>query len=253
MSSSSGASAGEALPERAGAPAAPGTTGVVEFPLSFEHGLLFGELDGRRCLLDTGSPVSFGEGGPIEVLGRRYGARREFLGVDLAAVREHVPCGFDLLIGADLLCTHALALDVPRGVGALSLAALPPEPHRTEVELLLGIPRVRVRVGGREVPAFLDTGASHTYLPPECLPEDPRAETVEDFLPHLGRFETRLRPVELELAGRRLVLRAGALPPFVRAALGLGEAAAILGNPFLLERRAVLDAPLGRLSFGEPA
>jgi hypothetical protein len=226
---------------------------VTEFAIQFEEGLLFAEIGGRRCLLDTGSPVSIGEGGPITIGDREHAIETGYLGVGLATIREHVTHPFDVLLGADVLCSQRLELDLPKGVCRLTDTPAPDAGRHLPVRSVMGVPVVTVEVDGHSVDAFFDTGASHSFLPPDLLGDPQAGDRIEEFLPQLGRFETWLRPVAVTLSDLELGLRCGALPELLQMALGIGGASGILGNELLLQHRVSLDLPNSVLAIDDVA
>ncbi len=196
-------------------------------PLRIRRHHLFAERDGRRELVDTGSPWSL----PAAALPH---SSRERVGVD-----------FERLIGMDELGCQPLRLDLRRGRLEFDAAARPGAAEFS-VDFLGSVPRLAARVGGREFDLVLDTGAPLTYLPPEALPAEPPFGRYEDFHPRLGPpFSTGLHRVELEVGGWRFRTVAGALPGELGDLLGVFGVAGILGLPLLRRRSLWLDPAAG--------
>ncbi len=195
----------------------------LSLPLRVERHHLFVERDGRRELVDTGSPLSL----PAAELG---------------PARDRVGVPFDRLLGMDELGLAPFRIDLPGR--RLELGT----PHVAvdgsfAVTSSAGVPRLAVRTAGRELLALLDTGAPITYLPAEVLPTGPPCGHYEDFLPGFGiPFRTGLYRVELEVGGRRIRTPAGTLPAGIQTTLEAFGAKGILGMPVL--RRVALSLDL---------
>lgn len=163
------------------------------FELLDGHMLL--EVGGRRVLLDTGAPQSFGGGllalpwrdGPVELPethdGLTVGQAREEIAAAAGVAMERV--AFDAFLGCDLLAGMRLVIDWAVG----RLAAGPAAPERPVNDRRFGLPLAVVRIGHRAVPAFLDTGARLSYARAELLEGCPRGPLRRDFARTWGGFE----------------------------------------------------------------
>ncbi len=199
---------------------------AASLPLEARRHHLFTHRDGRRELLDTGSPLSL----PADALGPVVG---------------EVGVRFERLVGMDELGQQSLLFDLPGRRLRLGGAADPADAF--PVDFGLTVPRLDLRVAGAELAAVLDTGAPLSYLPPETLPDTPPLGSYEDFHPDLRTpFRTELHRVELEVGGRRLTTVAGRLPGILQEALALFGCRAILGLPVLRRARLWLDPVAGR-------
>ena len=87
------------------------------------------------------------------------------------------------LLGADVLGRFDFVFDMPSGHVDLSKEHVDFGGHLVELETLMGVPIVTVRVGSRHLRMFLDTGAQISYLETEALSTFPTAGTISDFYP----------------------------------------------------------------------
>lgn len=160
----------------------------------------------------------------------------------------------DGLLGADILGAFDLDLDLPRGRVVLHPSgAACPVPGPAWAPASAAIPASRslnahlmfpIRLGGREIRAFVDTGAERSLLDATS----PAAEAIVAAAAPLSG-ETRLRGVPATTVPARAYriarLSAGretlADFPILVAAIGMRDADAILGLDFLRLRRVWLS------------
>lgn len=210
----------------------------MKYPLLFLNGHLFLQLDHGLWLLDTGAPGSFGNAPLITLAGRQFALESEYLGLTPASLSGLLGMDCCGLLGMDVLSKFDLVLDVPNGQITISTGELAFEGSRVDLEDFLGIPIVRVHVGGWERRVFLDTGAQISYFSAEVLEGFPAAGRAKDFYPGLGEFETETHLVAVELGGERYSLRSGELPLLLGLTLQLADSEGIVGNEVFRERAA---------------
>lgn len=97
----------------------------------------------------------------------------------------------------------------------------------------MGIPVVSISVNGRDVKAFVDTGAKISYLNPDLLAGLPVEETVHDFYPGVGEFDVDVSSASCVLNGLPLKARFGRLPVLLQMTLMMGGVDGILGHDLL--------------------
>ena len=97
----------------------------------------------------------------------------------------------------------------------------------------MGIPVVSISVNGRDVKAFVDTGAKISYLNPDLLAGLPVEETVHDFYPGVGEFDVDVSSASCVLNGLPLKARFGRLPVLLQMTLMMGGVDGILGHGLL--------------------
>lgn len=223
------------------------------FPLTFHDGHPIARIGGRSFFLDTGCPGSLGEGGAVELLGRRFPLRgpQGFGGFTLEAVRR-LAGPVDGLLGMDVLRAFRVAFDA--AAGTLTLDTEPSADPRgaLPVRLLPGgnAPVLEGVHRGRTVQVVFDTGAWLSYLvgvPPADLPV---LREARDENPQIGAFTTEVREDDLALGGRTLRVPFGRLPAAGEVHLILMGVDWVVGLDLLQAGRVVLDVPRGRVELG---
>jgi hypothetical protein len=166
-------------------------TGVAH-PLRLEHGHLLTEIDGRRYIVDSGSPLSFGGSGSIAAGGRLFSLPPAGPGINAQQLSELTGFPTDGLLGMDILGEFDLLLDLSAGSLTLFEERLTQPGDAVPVKTIAGVPVAELQCGERRLLAFLDSGAQHSYLPAGFDDGGP-GEDLADFHPFLGRFPVVLR------------------------------------------------------------
>ena len=201
-------------------------------PLTVHEGHLLIDVEGRRYLVDTGSPWSIG-GAPVRLGGREFALQAsDLMGNTSEALAEMVGTPFDGLIGTDILGQFDLEISLAEGTLALSVAQLE-MPGGSPLQSLQGVPLLECEVNGEPVRMLFDTGAPLSYLSEECVQGCTTLGEVEDFHPLLGRFRVTTYSVPVSAWGQGMTIRAGRMPSIMEAALGFGGADGVLGTEVL--------------------
>ena len=201
------------------------------------------------ALIDTGSPISFGDL-DVVIMGRDshpvaqrrlIDEIRLFLGMEVAAV-----IGMDILRRYDLRVTyisetseyHVHHANIPQ----LSLA------QNIPLRYAMGIPVVDAAVNGEVVPMFVDTGSHHTFIERAFI-KGSKVGTVNDFCPGLGAFESPAYLTKLSLCGRTFTIHAAVLPRTLEHPLRHSGVRGIIGLDILKQQTTWLGFRSGMLSF----
>lgn len=207
-------------------------SGCCPYPLTLHEGHLLINVDGRRYLVDTGSPWSIGHA-PVRLAGREFAMQTgDLMGNTCESLVEMVGTPFDGLIGTDILGQLDLEISLRDGVLRLSDSLLE-MPGELPVESLQGVPIVECELNGQSVRMFFDTGAPLSYLSEACVQGCTALGEVEDFHPLLGRFRVPTFAVPVQAWGQLMNVRAGQMPTLLEMALGLGGVDGILGTEVL--------------------
>jgi predicted aspartyl protease len=171
--------------------------------------------------------------------------------------------GVDGVLGADVISTYAMEMDVPNRRWALHAEA-PAELERGMLPAVrfrldsARMPRLTVHVDGKFIPALLDTGAKGTFINWKAArliglsPEDPRLATggFARGATTQGGSKTKISMThDVRVGSFRWAvpkLRIADLPIFDMIGMGQGPAM-ILGIDALKDRRFIVDYPRGRL------
>jgi hypothetical protein len=222
------------------------TTQTLPFDAPGDHIVLIAG-NGQRLLLDTGSPVTLG-GETVELLGHSHRLDGEMSQVDLGRLGELVGTRVDGLIGTDVLAQVPFTIDW--GSRTVVFHAVPASADAVvSVSALHGVPEVECRIAGRIVRAFVDTGASVSFLasPWAGLPE-PTGERHEFCLGPSGfeEFDTPLWRLPVECA-KRFDATFGQLPIALQPILAKAGIEAVLGADLWKQFQTGFNISGGRL------
>jgi hypothetical protein len=202
--------------------------------------------EGHKLLIDTGSPVTFGDIKRFAWDGRHVQPQPTNLwGVDIAEIRKMGGIDFDALVGTDLLSQKPFTIDTYRGefvLGTLNGKG------QYKISTYRGSPRVDLSVNGVEGNALIDTGAVKSFF--EAQPEWGLSEgNHEDFYPTLGKFTAPQWLVPVEVFDSMMHLHVVEPPEALRNSLGMVGAHGILGMDILKYGALGFDLSGGRASF----
>lgn len=201
------------------------------YPYQMVHGHIIVLLDGTPCVLDTGSPFSLGYA-PLVVGGREFAVQDSYMDVCPAYLADHIGTRVEGLIGADILANYTICIRPPEQMIEFSNCA----PDGERVLLLqefMNVPILSIKVNGRVVRAFLDTGAPLSYLLPEQLAGLQAEGRQEEFYPLLGNFMTDVYTLDVGIGGEMRAFRFGELPEELRTILEAGRVQAIIGTELI--------------------
>lgn len=221
-----------------------------QLPLRLEGGLLCTEIDGKRIVIDTGTPASVGNA-PLRLGHRDFPLMSQFVGVSIEALSDHVEAGVDVLLGNDVLGEFEMIIDLATNSLELRARTATAPAGATPLSSYMGVPVVETRLGHDVLRLYLDTGAALTYLAPRRTQGLPAGARFEDFYPGWGMFHTDTFSVTLDLKAddttHRLATRVGHLPPALSTLVGPGGVEGILGNDILQQLRMTLSLSGGWL------
>jgi hypothetical protein len=167
-------------------------------------------IDGKRILLDSGSPFSVGDG-ELEIAGKRFSLESQ-MGVTAGKLSRWMNTQVDALIGCDILSQFAISIDWWQSSVTFS-------PHGTSLpggplpmNVIMGAPVLNFGWAGGITRGLFDTGAKLCYMPRSGLPQMRSVNHVQDFHPMIGPFETDVYEVGIEIAGHSFVANCGVLP-----------------------------------------
>jgi hypothetical protein len=209
----------------------PDNTGMGNYLYQRVHGHIIVNLDGRLCVLDTGSALSIGAY-PITIKGREFDVHDSYLDVTCDYLSQEIGTDVEGLIGADIISQFTLGIY--------------PDEHRVQFDErpaegaivvpignFMGVPIVKFACNAKVLPAFFDTGAPLSYLLAEELQGLQPEGVQEEFYPLIGNFLTPVYHLPIKVGGECHTLRFGCLPEELRPMLEAGGVKAILGTELL--------------------
>jgi hypothetical protein len=207
-------------------------TGPMQtYTYQFVRGYLIVMVDGRPCVLDTGSPFSVGYA-PIVIADKEFPVYDSYLDVCPAYLADHIGTKVEGLIGADILAEFNVNI---RHAERLIEFSSYSSGHAVFLPLnnFMNVPILPIKVCGRIVRAFFDTGATLSYLLPEILAGLDSSGRQEEFYPLLGSFLTDVYSTAVGVGGEEREFRFGELPEELRMMLEAGQVQAIIGTDLL--------------------
>lgn len=208
-------------------------------PFDLVAGHVVAAIDGRRVLVDTGSPVTFGRGERLTLPGGDHPIATGVLGFTVETAAEHIrklsgvapDFDVDVLLGTDLLWGHELVLDFPARRLSISPAARPEGAAQCSSRTRFLIEDLIV--GGQGVLALVDTGAPVSYISMRHTEGFPVAGWARDFFHGGGDFQVPLRLVHHTFRGRKAESPFAEPPVAVWMAMRLLGVQAIVGTDLL--------------------
>ncbi|HQY68720.1 MAG TPA: hypothetical protein PLD38_15700 [Pyrinomonadaceae bacterium] len=219
----------------------------MKFTFEEFDGHILANIDDNVCLIDTGSPVTFGAGSlpsmgnPTIMEGLR--------GKGVTELGTLLGKPFDILIGTDILGKHSFLVDSNARTITFDVTD---RIEGVEVRLeSIGVPILSGRVDGQDVRLALDTGAKVTFLMPSLVAGGEVVGHYDDFYITCGAFTCGNYRKAVGLADVTLDLIVGELPPDLENGLGSIGIDGILGNDIFNHYPKVLyDLPNGILTLG---
>lgn len=194
---------------------------------------------GKKLLVDTGSPVSFGKAGALRIFNRRI-----FLGpvappLDAAEIGAHIgalldppsPLHLDGLLGTDLF--RGLEVIIDWAACTITTRAARSGAEGWRGDLIGGLPSARIRINGHEVLAVTDTGARTCFAVPRVLAGVISVGSTSDFFPTYGAFRTTLHSTSVEIDGRREQVEVAKANEIIVLAMAAARAEALVGTDLM--------------------
>lgn len=208
-------------------------------PFDLVAGHVVAAIDGRRVLLDTGSPATFGRGDRLSLPSGVHPISSGLLGFTVDTAAEHIrklpgvapDFDVDVLLGTDLLWGNEVILDFPSRTVRIN-----PASPREGTACCSTQPRFLIEdlvVGGFRAPALLDTGAPVSYLATHHTAGVPVSGWARDFFHGGGDYQVPLRVVPALFRKRGVAVGFAEPPVSVWMAMRLLGVQAIVGTDVL--------------------
>lgn len=205
--------------------------------LALASGHLVVTMGEHRWLLDTGSPVSFGQATTLELDGQRFTVAEEYMGLDAAGLSALVGEPLSGLLGTDILSRLDIELDLGAGWLGVSLQPLELRGVETALDEFMGLPILLIESDDGEHRMFFDTGAQISYFQHNGLGRFRSAGELRDFFPGLGEFHTDTHIVPFRMGPLAFEFRCGRLPELLGLTLAIAGVDGIVGNEICVGRK----------------
>jgi len=183
--------------------------------LELHSDYLVADIEGSRCLIDTGSPVTIGDG-PFRMMGREFPTVPVYGPCSIGEIGKNVGTHLDYLVGLDVLREFPWDVDIEGEVITFYVDHLPWSITRDWLGLdcgsFMGAPILEFTLNGRKLKGLLDTGAPTQYAPPEA-DLGPVDRVVDDFFPGVGWFKATHHRATFEVGNRTITGGFGKFPP----------------------------------------
>lgn len=220
---------------------------MTTHPLEVHHGYLLASAEDRRWLVDTGCPMSIGEG-TTRIGGRPRVLARPVAGFGPEALTGLAGVEVAGILGADVLLEAGCRIDLPGGVLVLAPRERLGRPVACGSRNLLGtaVPAVSATLDGRGATLAFDTGAPLGYLPRgRGAARSGTGLRRRDYLAVAQQWhETEVWSLPLGLGGQEEALHWGELPDRLDALFALTGMDGIFGGELCLAH-AVTVGPRG--------
>lgn len=169
---------------------------TYQLDIDRKHGILVTE-EGKRYLIDTGSPVSFTDG-PLYLCGR---LQESNTGGMINHIRKVSNLDIDGLIGMATLRQYPhILFDYPHNKISFSTKSFNTKGYTGNIYCMFGMAIFfDAKINGSSHRIILDSGAPISYIKPDLVKMLTPITSVRDFHPEIGEFDVPIYP-ELELA-----------------------------------------------------
>lgn len=209
------------------------------FDVEVERGHILAKMNGNRVLIDTGSPFS-GSSISLKIVSNQE-ETSQLPSVLIKekmeeVVRETVRLSqvdFNDLLGMDLIKKTNFYLNLKEKKAIFSLKRITKDRITIPLGIAAGVPKIKATLDRRKTSMIIDTGAFISYFEQEFVNGKKPIRRQQDFYPMLdiGKFETDVYKMEIDLGGEVFMIEGGILPLKLREALNfLVDTSTLLGN-----------------------
>lgn|GEM_PF-479268 len=185
---------------------------IEEYPIEIYDNYIIAVIEEEKIFLDTGSNISISDGCELNILGKNYTFRRNFMYFSIDNINQCLGRQVNVLLGMDVLRNLNFFIDYRRKRIQFSQNSLNLLGTHISLEFFDSRPIVALQVNGENVRVFWDTGAKITYLNPNITNQYNFIGRTEDCHPAIGKFKTNIYEIPIILGNRKFTIRAGNLP-----------------------------------------
>ena len=203
------------------------------YPLLFEKKHLFMTIDDKKWLIDTGSPVSFGDEDSLSICDEIFKIKNTHSTLNAKELTSHIGLEITGLIGVDILNTFDILFSINKYEITFSKNGIDLEGDILPIDSFMCIPIIKVNILDTEYSMFFDTGAQISYFQSPSLKDFPSHGTIKDFYPSIGEFETETYLIDLDIGSSKYKLICGSLPTLLSETLMMASVQGILSNELM--------------------
>ena len=210
---------------------------MKNYPLIFEKGHVFIEINGNLWVFDTGSPLSFGTPDELSIMNNNYHLATNFMGLTVEKLNEYIGVQCVGLLGVDVINNFDHIIDIAGGTITISTEELEHSGKEVKIPSFMGIPIIEINFMDKKYQMIFDTGAQVSYFQNDAIKSCPYIETMTDFYPLVGEFKTEIYRVDIIIAEEKYEIRCGKLPGLLGVLLTQPSVQGIIGNEILLNKK----------------
>ncbi len=224
---------------------------MEQHKLTLEHGHMLAYLDNTPWIIDTGSPISFGDRPALNLLGRQYPIPQTINGLGISQINQLAGLSVTGLIGMDILGQHHSVFDLPSNTWQIHQEGFQLPGNNIPLSFINGIPALNAVVQGQSCHFFLDTGSQIHYWNNPRLASQPVTGLFDDFYPGFGQFSTDLYPFSFSVGQQNFKSQAGVLPQLLAISLQIAGVEGVIGNSIFLHN-SLYFSPISSFMFFLP-
>ena len=204
------------------------------FKIDFVDGHVLINDNGKRILVDTGSPLTVHKERCFSFLGRDHSVSVSILGSSVRDLAALTGFEFTTLLGMDIMSQYKVVFDY-ENKELTFLTEEEPDIVGTPYPLIniMGVKALRMNINGHNLIAAVDTGAPLSYIDKDITSNVSPVGEKEDFYPTVGRFATPIYSLETEFAGKQFTVDYGILPGMMAVRNKVQGINAVVGYDFL--------------------
>lgn len=202
---------------------------------------------GQKVIVDTGSSQSYGRIDEIVIDGEKLRLKSRFEG----RLSSYMPSDVVALIGMDIIKDFDLIINTETHETEFMKKYCDELINYVEIDQFMSVvPTINVNIDGRAIDCLFDTGAHINYINSSMTKGKNPIETVRDFNPIIGEFETNLYDLDVVLRDINKTLKFGNLPGSAETVIfRSGNVNGIIGMNLFEGKKVLLSIRRGKICF----
>ena len=199
---------------------------------------------GQKVIVDTGSSQSYGRIDEIVIDGEKLRLKYPFEG----RLSSYMPSDVVALIGMDIIKDFDLIINTETYETEFMKKYCDELINCVEIDQFMSVPTINVNIDGRAIDCLFDTGAHINYINSSMTKGKKPIETVRDFNPIIGEFETNLYDLDVVLRDINKTLKFGNLPGSAETVIS-SNVNGIIGMNLFEGKKVLLSIRRGKICF----